>query len=602
MRKQNHYLEYLFCHLLIVFFIGRLMFVAYNRHIDTFSFGDVVHACWTGFASHDIFIVALLLALPWLVGLCVLRWQTLPLRRLLTPYYILMGFCVGVLISADAVLYEFWQLKLNAVVLSYAASPEGTTNSVSMAFLFTRALGCLAMILLLAIPCIMLTPKKLCVDGLTRVWFRNISIIWTFLLVVLFSFVRVGDVYSSRVSLFINHAAVNPVYGFFSSFSLSDDYTDEFNYLDEAECAESFSGLYPNETEDLTDTLLTTQRPNVLIVFMESFGGKFVQELGGVPNVSPNISRLIPEGVFWDNYYSNSFRTDRGTVSAYSGYISYPTVTLMKEAQMHVSLPSLAHSLTQQGYGTSYLYAGEMTNMNKREYLLHADFQTLYDYTAFSQDELTGSWGADDDISARKAYQLIAQKDSTEQWFMAYQTLSSHEPWIVPYHRLQDEKLNAFAFTDQCVGDLIDSLRTLPAWDNLLVILIPDHGFLYEQTYEDPEFFHSPMLWLGGAIRKPTCIHTLMNQSDLAATLLSQMGIPHKEYHWSRNVLSKNYTYPFVYCNFPAGIMFKDSTGVSIFDISADEAIREIPADEGERIRKAQSILQTSYDLLDELR
>ena len=179
MRKQNHYLEYLFCHLLIVFLIGRLMFVAYNRHIDTFSFGDVMHACWTGFVSHDIFIVALLLTLPWLVGLCALRWQTLPLRRLLTPYYILMGFCVGVLISADTVLYEFWQFKLNAVVLSYAASPEGTTNSVSLVFLFTRALGCLAMILLLAIPCIMLTPKKLCVDGLTRVWFRNISIIWT---------------------------------------------------------------------------------------------------------------------------------------------------------------------------------------------------------------------------------------------------------------------------------------------------------------------------------------------------------------------------------------------------------------------------------------
>lgn len=602
MRKQNHFLEYLFCHLLIVFFIGRLAFVVYNRHIDSFSLRDVMHACWTGFVSHDIFIVALLLTFPWLMGLCALRWSSLHLRRILTPYFILMGFCVGVLISADTVMYEFWQFKLSAVVLSYAASPEGTTNSVSMTFLATRAIGCLVMILLSMVPCIMLTPRKLLVDGITRIWFRNISIIWIFLLVVLFTFVRVGDVYSNRVSLFINHAAVNPVYGFFSSFSFSDKYTDEFNYLDETERAESFSGLYPTDTEDMLDTLLTAQRPNILIVMMESFGGKFIEELGGVPDVSPNISRLIPEGIFWDNYYSNSFRTDRGTVSAYSGYISYPTVTLMKEIEMHASLPSLAHSLAQQAYHTSYLYAGEMTNMGKGDYLLNAGFQTLYDYTAFSQDELTSSWGADDDVSARKAFRLIAQKDSAEQWFMTYQTLSSHEPWVVPYHRLEDEKLNAFAYTDQCVGDLIDSLKNLPLWKNLLVILIPDHGFLYEQTYEDPEFFHSPMLWLGGAISKPRCIHTLMNQSDLPATLLSQMGIPHGEYCWSRNVLSKNYTYPFVYCNFPAGIMFKDSTGVSIFDISADEPIREIPGDDGERIRKAQAILQTSYDQLDELK
>mgnify|MGYP002520399672 FL=1 len=179
---------------------------------------------------------------------------------------------------------------------------------------------------------------------------------------------------------------------------------------------------------------------------------------------------------------------------------------------------------------------------------------------------------------------------------MAYQTISSHEPWDVPYHRLSDKVQNAFAYTDHCVGQLIDSLRTLPAWDNLLVIIIPDHGFLYQQNFQDPEFFHSPMLWLGGAVRKPQRMQVLMNQSDLAATLLSQMQVPHTQYPWSRNVLSRHYTYPFVYCNFPAGVLFKDSTGVSIYDLTASRTIMERPSDNGQRTIKARAILQRSVE------
>jgi hypothetical protein len=92
-----------------------------------------------------------------------------------------------------------------------------------------------------------------------------------------------------------------------------------------------------------------------------------------------------------------------------------------------------------------------------------------------------------------------------------------------------------------------------------------------------------------------------MNQSDIAATLLSQLGISHDEYIWSRNVLSQTYTYPFVYCNYPAGLLFADSTGTSIYDLDGDAVMMEEPADEGLRIVRAKAILQTSYDQLEQL-
>lgn len=591
MRRSIHFLEYLFCLLLLIFCVGRVGFMAYNADVETFGVGDVAQACWHGLLSHDLFVTAILLVVPWLVSLLAVRWEKLPLRAVLIPYYIILGVCVGTIIMADIVMYEFWQFKLSAVVLSYASSPEGTTNSVSLGFLLSRVAVLLLFWVAIAVPCILLTPRKLPCDRPARLWLRNISIIWAFLLVAGTLFMRVGDAYYSR-KLFLNHSATNAVYAFAASFPMEKDYGAKFRN-EAAAAAEDISRFYPVDLTDVTDTLLTTKRPNILFILIESFGGKFVEELGGVAGVAPEWSRLIPEGIFWDNYYSNSFRTDRGTVSAYSGWLSYPTVSLMTHGEWHHRLPSLAKSLSREGYATSYLYAGSMTNMGKRTYLQNMAFHELFDESAFSPDELTSSWGADDSTSAMKVFHLISQKDST-RWFMAYQTLSSHEPWQVPYHRLTDKKLNAFAYTDHCLGQLIDSLRTLPAWDDMLVIMMPDHGFLFEQSYEDPEFFHSPMLWLGGAVRSPRRISVLMNQSDVAATLLAQMGISHADFPWSRNVMSRRYVYPFAYCNFPAGFLFKDSTGVSIFDVTADETIFESGADGGHRQLAGKAILSGS--------
>ena len=617
MKRGIHFLEYLYCHLLIVFLIGRVGFILNNRCVEKLSFADAASACWRGFVEHDLMVAAWLLAIPWLV------W-TLPnlpfkgrlsdtpplrgrqrgslLRAWLSPYFIVMGVLVSAIIVADAVMYEYWQFKLGMVVLSYASCPEGATNSVSLSYLLIRAGLFLALALWIIIPCILLTPKTLQNGQTERLWMRNISIIWIFLLVSGVLWMHQGDVYTSKPhpTQLANHAAVNPVYAFVRSIRLTKDYDKRYNFLSEGDRSDLFKGLYPEPSVDVQDSLLNSQRPNILVVFIESFGSRFVEEMGGLPDISPGWKRLIPEGIFWENYYSNSFRTDRGTVSAFSGWLSYADVGLMKQEEFHSSLPSLAQSLAKEGYETGYIYGGAMTNMGKRKYLEDMKFANLYDETAFRKEDKSGSWGVNDSTALQKVCQLVSTWEEGHHFLVA-QTLSSHEPWDVPYHRLDDKILNAFAYTDYSIACMVDSLKQLPEWENMLVILIPDHGFLYKQSYKDPGFFRSPMLWIGGAIREPRRMDVLMNQSDIPATLLSQLGIQHGEFVWSRNVLSENYTYPFVYCNYPAGILFADSTGTSIYDIDGDAVMIEEPSDDGLRIMRAKAILQTSYDQLKQM-
>lgn len=572
MKQKNIYILSLTALLTMVFLIGKAAFVIYNRDIEALTIGQFFNA-WVHGLLLDLRTAGLLLIIP---ALAVTFMRT-GLRKVLVAYFCIIAFVVATIIVADMVMYEFWEFKLCAVHLAYAASPEGTTNSVSIWFLVVRLLTLFAFLLLIAVPAILMIPKE--VKGKRDI--RSLC------LVILLALLPIGvkNCYHAG-TLFRSHAATNPVYRFATSFF------DERGYRS-IDIDNTTSVSFATSGE-ITDTLLRADRPNILVVMMESFSGKFIKELGGIPDVAPNFSRLVPEGILWDQYYSNSFRTDRGTVCAYSGWTSYPTISPMKNEEMHPYLSSLPQSLIQVGYQTGYMYAGPMTNMGKERYLADMNFQTLLDHSYFSSEELNSSWGANDSTSAMKLYHMLAEITPTAQWMMVWQTISSHEPWDVPYHRLDDKRLNAFAYTDQCLGDLVDSLKALPVWDNLLVIVIPDHGFLYDQTYDTGEFFHSPMLWLGGAIREPRQMSVLMNQSDIAATLLAQLKLPYKQYPWSRNVLAPDYD-PFVYCTYPAGLFYKDKTGETMYDLTAQMTLPVGEPSDTLRLRKALGILKRSY-------
>lgn len=588
---------------ILFFWAGRLIFSFYHNDIEAFSAGERACSIFFGLPL-DLNVTAWILLLPLAVTTLAHFRQGLPLRKILGLYYVLVALLAAVTITADIVMYEFWKFKLSAVVLSYAASPEGASSSVSPMFILSRVGSGLLSAALLAYLFLHYTPKRLETKN-----HKMLLISWVLCLCCLYPFPIRSAYYSSSITK--NHSAVNPIRSFVSSIRTGSMDTWYQGQTDE-QCARVFEGLYPENTEDITDTLLNTARPNILLIQWESLGSQFVEEMGGLKNVTPYISRMIPDGIFWTNYYSNSFRTDRGTVSTYSGYLSYPDVGLMKDTRFHPHINSVAKTLNQEGYTTAYLYPGAMTNMGKGTYLADMQFTHLLDNNYFSADELDSPWGAHDATSAKKTMNWINEHSKDQNpWFMVYQTVSSHEPFDVPYERLEDKVQNAFAYTDECVGKLIEELKQSEVWNNTLVILIPDHGYLYQQTLQDPQFFHSPMIWTGGAIRQPRQMDIIMNQSDIAATLLSQMQIPHQDYVWSRNVLSKNYTNPFAYCNYPAGFLFVDNNGYTMYDLMADtpSASQEKDGKTGDgayyhqmdRIAKGKAILQTSHRKLQEL-
>ena len=603
MKKRIAYISLYFFTVLLIFILQKPLFMLYNGSIEKgFGFADYMQVMVHG-ASLDAATAGYLTAFPFLLVLISIWFRKFPLKKILYGYYILAAALISIIFVVDMALYTFWGFKLDASVFLYIDSPKEALASVSVGFILLRVLAILLLIALNSWVLLKITPSVL---NATR---KRIAGTAGMLLLggVLFIIIRggvtestsnIGQVYFSNEP-FLNHSAVNPDFSLLSSMGKSQDFASEFNFFDEEKRAALFDGLYPTTDGDSIIQVLNTKRPNILIILMEGFGGAFVEPLGGLPDVTPHFNRLSKEGVFFTNCYANSFRTDRGTVCTFSGYLGLPTASVMKIPAKSRTLPAIAEGLSKVGYKTDFLYGGDINFTNMKSYLLSTGYQRLTANTDFSLAEQTSNaWGVNDDITFEYLYNQLRNRKEEGPWHTAFLTLSSHEPFEVPYHRLEDKIPNAFAYTDECLGKFIDRLKQTPAWKDLLVICLPDHGFYYprEGSNAMPRFYHIPLLWLGGAVKQPMQVDNIMNQTDLAATLLGQLGLEHTAFTFSRNVLGSDYKYPFAFYSFNNGFSFRDSTGVTVFDNNSGSILFDEPEADESRLDKGKAILQTVYD------
>jgi hypothetical protein len=93
-------------------------------------------------------------------------------------------------------------------------------------------------------------------------------------------------------------------------------------------------------------------------------------------------------------------------------------------------------------------------------------------------------------------------------------------------------------------------------------------------------------------------IDRLCNQSDLAATMLGQLGIRHDDFRFSRDIASSSYRQPMAYHNSTSCLSVYDSTGWMAYDIDANSMIAQEGNATDRLLRLSQAILQlTSHDL-----
>ena len=561
---------------------------------------------WNGLLL-DSTTAAYLTVVPWLM-LLVAIWVKTPervMRQLLVAYFAVMAFFSSLIVAVDMGLFRHWGFRLDSTIIPYLRTPKEAAASVTWGDLWPTILLFVAYGALLFWAWRPLAKLYRKVEQTLR---KRLLSTATMLLMggLLFLAIRGGlDTAPANVSkvyfsdnMFLNQAATNPIFSFLSSAARSELKDSDYRYFSDEECATIFSSVAGNTTSaDSSMQLLKNNRPNIVLIMLESIGRTVMDEVVDGREVAPNLQRLKREGIWFENMYANSYRTDRGTVAVMSGYAAHPVVSVMKYPQKAHTLPAIARSLQNEGYATSFMYGGDANFTNTISYLYGTGVERITDKAQLSFDAPTNKWGyADDVVCPYFAEEVLSLSKQDKPFFATLLTLSSHEPFDVPYSAFEDKILNSVAFTDDAVGKMIERWRNSPEWNNMLVILIADHGMPYpsELTTGAEERQRIPMIWTGGALEQSgMAVDTFCSQADLAATLLAQMGIANEDFIFSHDIFDNNQPhYAFWTWNNAFGL--KDNEGKIIYNLTGDKTIQsEGVAPVYERVGKA--IVQTIH-------
>ena len=501
---------------------------------------------------------------------------------------------------ADLVLYEHWGTRLDSAPLVYLTQPDVIFRSSSTAQIVVVLTTFLGMVL-----------------GaywlLNRFVFRPLAAAkkqkWFFIPVWLFvgalmvipirggfglAPINTGAAYFSN-NLYANHVAINPIFNFAYCMKTYGKVSKPYKFIDKSKAEAIFSHLMESHPPI---KVLNTERPNVVMILLESFSAKAVGQLGGRKGATSNLEAIGKEGIWFNNFYATSNRSDKGIVGVLSGYPVQPTVSVMKFPQKTQKLPFISKSLMEAGYNSAFYYGGDIGFANMVSYVSNGGFETVVSMDDFPESAYNAKWGVHDNIMLDRFFNDI--NESKAPFFKFLFTLSSHEPFDVPMETVIKDNayLNSVYYTDKCLGEFWAKAKQQPWFENTLFVFVADHGvrLIDNLSNTQPVRYQIPMVWAGGALAvRDTIIETYGSQSDIASTLLTQLDLPVEEYVFSKNLLAEGQE-GFAFFDYNDGFGFVSKDVKQVYDNTSKSFYLFEGAKSEDEENYGKAYLQTMYN------
>ena len=590
-------------------------------------FTELPAVIWHGLPL-DLSMAGYLSVIPGLLSIAVVWLKRELVKPIMNIYFIIASLFITCSFLLNASLYPYWKYPLDSTPLFYFfTSPADAIASVSI---WQVILSIVILIVLTIGVWFTLrmrgekrqqysrysygyggfgSGKRNRFDDFDRHRGRT-SIILLLLTGLLFlpirggitvSTMNTGQAYYSQ-NAYLNHSAVNPLFSLLESITHQEDFASQYRFMKDKEADKIFATMTSTSDENtyplLNEATFKKGTPDILIVIMESFASDIMPSMGSYKDVAVCLDSIAQQSILFTRFYANSFRTDRGMVSILSGYPAQPTTSIMRYPRKTSQLPSIARNLAKyKNYKTTYYYGGDADFCNMRSYLVSQGYQHIISDANFPIEDKLSKWGVPDHIlAARMMKDIKAQQNEKRPMLRILQTSSSHEPFEVPYHRLKDKRLNAFAYTDSVMGAIVREYRKLPRWKNTLIVFVPDHVGGYKENLNDHDRsrYQIPLILAGGAISRPMKVGIIGSQHDIAATLLGQLGVEHREFTFSKNMMSDaTPKFAFFAVNDAFGIVSEENS------LIYDNRAKRIVYDKGEKgfnLKRGQAYLQKLYD------
>ncbi|HRP90021.1 MAG TPA: LTA synthase family protein [Edaphocola sp.] len=550
--------------LLLLYFLFWMIFSWLDRMIFIFwaspenvkiSFKDFFEIYYHGLRM-DLSMAAYLSFFPFIF---FILWSAIPRLKIsknwIKIYTLFLLFIVSILSSINVNLYPQWTDKVNRRAFdSFFDAPKEAVGSADSQAYWVAAITFIGF-LLLGIYLFHLFFK----NGFKKFNGKPLTLLGLLIFgaFVLFSMVRGGYgkstlnesmAYYSTVS-FKNHAAVNTYWSFIGDYANSSGNKNPYIFFENEQ--EINKVLRPVFLEDKTRnfSILKNNRPNVVLIIMESFVSDLMESVGGEPGITPNLDSLSKEGYLFTNCYAVSERSDKGMVGIFSGFPAQGKESVIKHINKQEQLPAIGQELLTAGYSNSFYYGGQSEFYNFKSYMLSHGIAKVVDQSDFKAKDRASSWGVfDEKVFERMVVDL---KQEQTPFFVSVFTITNHEPFDLPGNykfgkESPEQKFKSTAFyTDSVIGAFIRTVKNSKWYDNTLFIITADHGHYLPAHREitDVKRFHIPLLFFGNALKeiyKGSLDERVVSQADIATSLLGQLNLPTEKYYWSRNIFNTN--------------------------------------------------------------
>lgn len=276
-----------------------------------------------------------------------------------------------------------------------------------------------------------------------------------------------------------------------------------------------------------------TEIQRVVLISIDTCRADHLSCYGFSKKTTPHIDRIAEEGVLFENVVTPAPITLPAHVSLLTG-LTPPSHGI--HDNLNYYLPEEKLTLTEilkaNGFVTGAVVSAFVLDAR---FGLHQGFDSFQDDFVNVYYTASGSERRGDETTEFAIQWLRQHKD--EKFFLFLHYYDPHFPYDPPEpyasQYTNDPYSGEIAFTDHCIGRIVDTLKELEMYHSTLLIIVGDHGemlgehgekqhlfFIYEAALRVPLLVKIP-----GGLREPVRVEETVGLIDVAPTVCSLLKI-----------------------------------------------------------------------------
>ncbi|WP_205510997.1 LTA synthase family protein [Longitalea arenae] len=368
-----------------------------------------------------------------------------------------------------------------------------------------------------------------------------------------------------------NELAKAGIFSFFAAFK-----SNELNYYD-FYAKENEEKVFQTVRTDLTDELTqfvsngysirrrinnpgTAQRPNVILVTIESFSADFMQHFGNTQGITPVLDSLADKSILFTNMYATGTRTVRGMEALTLCVPPTPGNSIVRRTD-NDSLFTVSSIFRKAGYQSTFFYGGDGYFDNMNNYFGNNGFDICDKGGRMIPDEaihakravipkeeihFENAWGiCDEDLYNAVIRDADRKYQHHQPFFDFVMTTSNHKPYTYPSGKVAipsgSGREGAVEYTDYAIGQFLKKIQSAPWFNNTVIIFVADHCASSAGKNEiNVSKYHIPCI-IYNLAKDGRIIDQHCSQIDLFATLFGLLNWQYESNWYGQNVLLPGY-------------------------------------------------------------